>query len=212
MKIAVLGASGFVGSRVFSEALRRGHEVTVLASIPEKFTVRAGVTVTKIVLADVKGLAAAMAGHDAVVSAFNAKRGSPDYREALLRGYEAIIGAAKAAKARLIVVGGAGSLEASPGQLLMDAPGFPKEYKTEAAAMGEVLNRLRGEPELNWTSLSPAAILSPGERTGRYREGGDQLLLGADGKCRITVEDLAVALLDEVERPKHARQRFCVAY
>ena len=124
-----------------------------------------------------------------------------------------IIAATKAAKVpRLLVVGGAGSLEVSPGLTLVNTPDFPPEYKPETLAGVEFLNVLRGEKELDWTFLSPSYFFAPGERTGKFRLGKDELLVAADGQSRICTEDFAIALVDELEQPKHSRQRFTVGY
>ena len=110
------------------------------------------------------------------------------------------------------MVGGAGSLEVAPGVRLVTTPGFPAQYKAEAEKGGDFLDLLRQERELNWTFLSPSALFVPGERTGRFRLGTDQLLTGADGKSWISFEDFAVALADEIDRPAHIQGRFTVGY
>ena len=213
LKLALIGATGAAGGRLLKEALRRGHDVTAVLRDPKKLAPRAHLTTAPGDVCDAAGLAAALRGADVVVSAFNAKRGAPDYRDALLAGYRGIVAAAKQAGAkRLLVVGGAGSLEAAPGVRLMDTPGFPPEYKTEAAAMKDVLDLLSGERELDWAYVSPSALFSPGKRTGKYREGGEQLLVDAAGKSRISMEDYAIALLDEAENPRHHRTRYTVGY
>jgi putative NADH-flavin reductase len=125
----------------------------------------------------------------------------------------ALISAVKTAGVkRLLVVGGAGSLEVAPGKVLMDTDGFPEAFKAEAKAGARFLARLRAEPDLDWTFLSPSADFAPGERTGHFRLGGDQLLSDATGKSHISTEDFAIAMVDEVEQPAHSRQRFTVGY
>jgi putative NADH-flavin reductase len=109
-------------------------------------------------------------------------------------------------------VGGAGSLETAPGQQVIDQPGFPEDWKPRALGTRQFLYLLREEPDLEWTFLSPAQMLQPGERTGKFRLGGDQVLVDAEGQCRISLQDYAVAIIDELEQPRHVRQRFCVAY
>jgi putative NADH-flavin reductase len=111
-----------------------------------------------------------------------------------------------------LMVGGAGSLYIKPGVQLIDTPNFPAEYKESAEGLRQILNMLRDEPELDWTFLSPAALLVPGPRTGKFRLGRDELLMNGDELGSITVSDLAVAMLDEAERPQHIRQRFTLAY
>src|SRR5262249_3385479 len=113
---------------------------------------------------------------------------------------------------RLLMVGGAGSLEVAPGVQVVDSPDFPAQWKGSALGARDTLNKLRDEPALDWTLLSPAALIAPGERTGKFRIGGDQLMTDANGDSKISVSDYAVAMIDELERPAHSRQRFSVAY
>jgi len=202
MKIAVIGASGNAGSRILSELTRRGHKVTGIARHPEKIAAETGVTAKKGDVYDKAGLAALIKGHDAAISAVRFSAGDP----------RLLIEAVKASGVkRYFVVGGAGSLEVAPGVRLMDTPEFPSAYKAEAARGGEFLDLLRRENELEWTFLSPSAIVAPGERTGKFRLGRDQLLT-RDGNSRISWEDYAVAAVDELEKPAHIRQRFTVGY
>ena len=213
LKLVVIGATGAAGGRIMKEALRRGHDVTAVLRDPKKLAERPHLTVKQGDATNSAELAKLLEGADAVISAFNAKRGSPDYAKDQLAAYQSIIAAAKQAKAkRLLVVGGAGSLEVAPGQKLMDAPTFPKEYRPEAAAMGEVLDLFRAETELDWAFVSPSSFFSPGKRTGAYRVGADQLLVDAKGVSKISMEDFAIALLDEVEKPTHHQKRFTVGY
>ena len=203
MKIAVIGASGNAGSRITAELARRGHGVTAIVRHPEKVAALAGVTPAKGDVADQAGLARLLAGHDAAISSVHFLASDP----------VKLIAAAKESKVgRYLVVGGAGSLEVAPGVRLVTTPGFPVAYKAEAEAGAAFLDLLRAEKELNWTFLSPSALFVPGERTGKFRLGTDQLLTAADGKSSISFEDFAVALADEIERPAHIRQRFTVGY
>jgi len=213
MKLALIGATGMVGSRLLAEALNRGHQVTAIVRDPGKLSARSGLRVVKGEATDAAGLAPQLKGHEAVVCAYNGERGSPTYRESVLAAYEAIVSATKRADVkRLVVVGGAGSLEVAPGKRLVDTPDFPAAHKTESQTFTTLLDTLRNENALDWTLLSPAAYLFPGERTGHFRLGGDRLLVDAKGDSKVSVEDFAIALIDEVENPKHVRRRFTVAY
>ena len=207
MKIAIIGASGFVGSRILSEALNRGHEVTAIVTKPDKLPAAPKLRSLEGDATDPALLAPLLAGHDVAISAFNPGKDESG------AGPRSILDAAKrAGVARLLVVGGAGTLEVAPGRRLIDEPDFPTQWKAGALKTAAFLDLLRGEAELDWAFLSPAAMLAPGERTGTYRVGGDQLLTGPDGQSRISTEDYAVAMLDEAETPCHSRQRFSVAY
>jgi uncharacterized protein len=203
MKIAVIGASGNAGSRISAELARRGHAVTAIARNPEKIATLANVTAVKGDLLDQAGLARLIAGHDAAISSVHFLDSDP----------VRLIGAARDSKVgRYLVVGGAGSLEVAPGVRLVTTAGFPVAYKAEAEKGAAFLDLLRQEKELNWTFLSPSALFTAGQRTGKFRLGTDQLLTAEDGKSWISFEDFAVALADEIERPAHIRRRFTVGY
>jgi uncharacterized protein len=202
MKVALIGASGQAGSRLLAELLRRGHQVTAIARNPEKIAPGSGVTAKKGDVYDKAGLAALLKGHDAVISSVHFTASDPETLVAAVR--------ASGVK-RYFVVGGAGSLEVAPGVKLIDTPQFPAAYKTEAAKGGDFLDLLRKETQLDWTFLSPSAVIAPGERTGKFRLGKDQLLTHDNGS-NISWEDYAVAAVDELERPAHIRQRFTVGY
>jgi putative NADH-flavin reductase len=203
MKIAVIGASGNAGSRISAELARRGHAVTAIARNPGKIASLANVTAVTGDVLDQAGLARLIAGHDAAISSVHFTAGDP----------VRLIAAAKDSKVgRYLVVGGAGSLEVAPGVRLVTTPGFPVAYKAEAEKGAAFLDLLRAEKELNWTFLSPSALFTAGERTGKFRLGTDQLLTAEDGKSWISFEDFAVALADEIERPAYIRQRFTVGY
>lgn len=213
MKIAVIGATGFVGSAIVKEALDRGHEVTAIVRHPEKLQPHPKLHPQKGDVYNEDELARLVTGQEAVISAFNPGWGNPDIYHLQVKGAQAIInGVKKAGIMRLLFVGGAGSLEVKPGVQALDLPGFPAEYKQGALATREALNLLRKESGLEWSFLSPSADLAPGQRTGKFRLGKDQMLKDAEGQSRISVEDYAVAMLDEVERPAHIRQRFTVGY
>lgn len=213
MKLAIIGASGFVGSAILKEALDRGHEVTAIVRYPEKLQPHANLHPLKGDVYNADDVARLVAGHEAVISAFNPGWSNPDIYKQQVKGTHAIInGVKKAGMKRLLFVGGAGSLEVKPGVQSVDLPDFPTEYKQGALAMREALNMLRKETTLEWSFLSPSADLSPGQRTGKFRLGTDQLLTNAQGESRISVEDYAMAMIDEVEKPKHIRRRFTVGY
>lgn len=202
MRIAIVGASGNVGQRLVAEARRRGHSVTAVARTvgiaPED-----GVTWKAADLAHPEATAVAIAGSDVVV--LSVRFGNTDFARAL-------DGVRRSGVKRLIVVGGAASLEIAPGKVLLDQPDFPDFIKPEATPARAALEMLRSETALDWTYLSPSMMFGPGERTGSFRLGTDMLLTAADGQSHISYEDYAVALLDEIEAPKHSRQRFTVGY
>ena len=206
MQIAILGATGRVGSRIADEALQRGHTVTAIARHAGTLTDRPGLKrldadITD--LANTAKLVPALAGHDALVSAVRFAQAGPEPLLQLAR---------QAGVKRVAVVGGAGSLYVAPGVQLVDTPEFSAAYKDEALACRDFLNALRAEKELDWVFLSPSALLEPGQRTGSYRVGKDELLADANGKSWISMEDFAVALVDELERHAHSRERFTVGY
>ena len=203
MKVALIGASGTRGIKILAELLNRGHEVTGIMRNPEKLPAQPKLTAKKGDVLDEAGLAQLVKGHDAVVSAVHFTASDPKKLIAAVK---------KSGVKRYVVVGGAGSLEVKPGVKLIDTPEFPAAYKAEASAGGDFLTLLRGEKDLEWTFISPSAMIGPGKRTGTFRLGSDQLLVGSDGKSFISEEDYAIALVDELEKPKHVRQRFTVGY
>tara|TARA_B100000676_G_scaffold154884_1_gene152730 strand:- start:326 stop:967 length:642 start_codon:yes stop_codon:yes gene_type:complete len=213
MKIALIGASGFIGSALREEALRRGHQVTALVSQPGKLTATAtNLTVEQVDVQNTAQLTERLTDADVVVSAFSG-HAQDDIRGYYVQGVKSIISAVKAAGVpRLVMVGGAGSLRVATDTLLIDTPAFPEEYKPTALGAQDALALLQEEPALNWTMLSPAAEIFPGERSGQFRLGLDDLLVDDEGNSRISVQDYAVALLDEVDHPQHERQRFTLAY
>lgn len=216
MKIALIGATGFVGSAALTELLQRGHAVTALARHPAKLSPQPGLSVVSADVLDMQQVAHAVQGHDAVLSAYNPGWDNPALYELFLQGSQAIAdGVKQAGVKRLVVVGGAGSLFVAPGVQLIDTPAFldhvPPNIVPGARAARAELARLRGETTLDWTCVSPPAMLAPGERTGAYRLGGEDLLMDGDRPAGISVADLAVALVDELEQPRHLKQRFTVA-
>ena len=212
MRIALIGATGFIGSAILKEVLSRGHQVTALAAHPEKLSPAAGLTPAATDVLDQARLAAQLKGHEAVISAFSG-HAQGDIYGYYVQGIRSIIGAVKDADVqRLLVVGGAGSLEVAPGLQLLDTPDFPAMYRPSAEGAREALKLLREEQFLHWTLLSPSAVIAPGERTGKFRLGTDRLLVNEQGESRISVEDYAVAMVNELEQPAHARARFAVGY
>jgi len=212
MKVAIIGASGFIGSYVRDEALRRGHRVTAIVRHPERITVqdpRLHVVKGDILKGKVDEL---VKGHDAVISAYSAGRSGSGIYDEQITGYKAMIGGVKKSGIkRLLVVGGASTLEVSPGVQLIDTMS-PEQITQGMLATSEMLHILRQEKELEWTFLSPAATIAPGERTESYRVGKDELVKNKEGESRISTQDYAIAMLDELENPQHIRERFTVGY
>ena len=203
MKVALIGASGQAGSRLLAELSARGHSVTAIARHPEKIAALPGATPVKGDVADKAGLVALLRGHDAVISSVHYTASDPALILAAVR---------ESGVKRYFVVGGAGSLEVAPGVRLVDTPNFPAIYKAEATKGAEFLDLLRRTAgDLDWTFLSPSAMFVPGERTGKFRLGGDQLLTHDKGSS-ISFEDYAIAAVDELEKPAHIRERFTVGY
>lgn len=211
MKIVLFGATGHVGQRIAREALRRGHEVVGVVRDPSRaHTPDPRVPLVRGDATDPASVAEVARGADAVVSSVSPRPGDTGTAPRLV---DVIAGLKAAGVKRLVVVGGAGSLEVRPGVALMDTPGFPDEYRAEAEEGRDSLAVYRAEADgLDWTFLSPAAVIQPGERTGKYRTTLDLFFTDADGNSAISYEDYAVALLDELERPRHVGQRFGVAY
>lgn len=216
MKVALIGASGFVGSAVLKELLSRGHQVTAIVRNPEKIAPAENLKAASADVLNETALSEALAGHDALISAYNAGWQNPNLYSDFLKGSQAIQQAVKKAGVkRMIIVGGAGSLFIAPGQQIVDTEGFPPDWKPGALAARDYLNILKEETDLDWTFLSPAVEMHPGtsgERRGTYRTGLEKPVMDAEGRSVISVEDLAVALVDELEQPKHIRQRFTIAY
>ena len=208
MKVVLYGASGMIGSRILNELLARGHQVTAVVRNPDKVTA-SGPIVVKGDITDAASVAATAKGQDAAISAYappSAQVGLlQDAARSLLAGLE------KAGVKRLLMVGGAGSLEVAPGVQLVDTPEFPAAWKAIALAHRDVLLSLKTS-SLDWAYLSPAAFIQPGERTGSFRLGTTQLVTDTKGESRISAEDFAVAMVDELEKPRHLRQQFTAAY
>jgi uncharacterized protein len=209
MKVVLYGASGMIGSRILKELVSRGHMVTVVARDPEKVSSAANVTVLKGDVLDADSVASTAKGADAVISAYGPGKGSAELVEDATRAL--IAGVKKGGVKRLLMVGGAGSLLVAPGVDIIGSGHLPAEWMAVAVAHRDALGLLK-QADLDWTSLSPAAFIQPGERTGKFRLGGDSLVVDEKGNSSISAEDYAVAMVDELEQPKHVRQRFTLAY
>lgn len=216
MKIALIGATGNIGSAVLAELLQRGHQVTALVRAAGRLPTQANLKEAVADALDPAQVAEAVRGHDAVISAYNPGWQHPDLYATFLRGAKAIAdGVKQAGVQRLLVVGGAGSLYVAPGVQLVDTPEFaahmPPFVVPGAKAARDELTRLRGETELAWTFVSPAAGPFKVPRTGKYRVGGEEVLMDGAQPADVAREDLALAIVDEIESPQHVRARFTVA-
>lgn len=213
MKVALVGATGFVGTALVAEFQQRGHEITAIARTPKD---TAGIHWIAADATNPEALAAALEGADVVVSAFNAGWTNPNLYDDFLSGSKAVQQAVKQAGVpRYIVIGGAGSLFVAPGVQAVDTPDFPKEYYAGASAARDYLTFLRDEKELDWVFFSPAFEMHPGidtGRTGQYRTGLEEPVFDANNRSVLSVQDLAVVIADEVKKPQHHRQRFTAAY
>nr|WP_195579157.1 NAD(P)-dependent oxidoreductase [Bacteroides intestinalis] len=213
--VVLIGASGFVGTAILNELLNRGHKVTaivrdlakVTASNPNLKVVQADVTDTDVLIEASKG-------KDAVISAYNPSWKNPNIYEETLKNYPLIVDSVKKAGVkRLLIVGGAGTLFYAPGKMVMDADDVPAKLLPGIKSLGEFyLNTLRKENDIDWIFLSPAANMTPGERTGKFRIGKDDLVVDVNGDSNISVEDYAVAMVDELEQKHHHKERFTIGY
>jgi hypothetical protein len=213
MKVVLLGASGFVGSAILKEALDRGHQVTAVVRNQGHLKPCQSLEVRIADVYDSLALAKVMVGHDALISAFNPGWNDPNLYTDQVRGTTSILKAVKSATIkRVLWVGGAGGLEVKPGVRVVDSPDFPAAIKPGSLATIEALDQLRREPELDWSYLSPSANMKSGTRTGKFRLGDDQLLVDPSGHSNISVQDYAVAMINDLEHPAHIRKRFTVGY
>ena len=218
MKIALIGATGFVGSKILAEALRRGHHVTAIVRRTQRLAPHRNL---KILQADVlrrDELARLLAGHDVVISSYNPARGipGPEVFHRHVRGHRAIIAAAKKSGVRrFLAVGGGASLKTPAGIEFLDSPEFPaafEPFKPGIRGTRELYYLLKKESGLDWVFLSPSVMIVPGRRTGKFRLGKDHVLYDEKGKSHISLQDYAVAMLNEAEHPKHHHERFTVGY
>ncbi len=209
MNVTLFGATGKAGARILKELLARGHEVTAVVRDPAKLQPQPGLTVRNGDLSDVAQVAEAVRGTQAVVSAYGPGLNSPgDLVGATER---LVVGLKQAGVQRLLMVGGAGSLEVAPGVQLIDSGHLPEEWKPIALAHRDALEILKAS-DLDWTSLCPAAYFEPGQRTGVFRLGQDNLVANEKGESRISMEDFAIAMVDELEKHAHSKKRFSVGY
>lgn len=199
-----------IGKQIADEALRRGHQVTAVVRNPDKLSeYKEKMNIVRANAVDPSSIAEAVKGHDAVISAYGPKFGE---EEELLEAARALIeGVRRGGVRRLLIVGGAGSLITDSGDALMDTPEFPEELRTLAKAHADAYG-IYQESDLEWSYLSPAAIIEPGRRSGQFRIGLDRLVTDESGSSRISVEDYAVAMLDELDDPQFIGTRFTVAY
>jgi uncharacterized protein len=213
MKLAIIGASGKIGSRISEEALNRGHTITGIARNPEAGIGNEKITWVKGDALDAEKLASVIKGHDAVISAFGIDWTNPDTYPLFSKVAKSEIAASKKAGVkRLITVGGAGSLEVAPGVQLVDTPQFPAEWKSGADEQRKSLEVFRMEKDLDWTFFSPAIMIEPGPRTGKFRLGKDNPVFDENGNSDISYDDYAIALIDELEKPQFVKQRFTIGY
>jgi len=217
MKVTVLGASGMVGTPLVEELLDRGHEVTAVVRNPDRIAARDNLTVSRGDAFDPDSVRSSIQGADVLVTSVTV-RDDAQRDDAARTPVSLVRTAAEVAAAegvRYFAMGGAGSLEIAPGLQLVDSPEFPAEYKAESGGFRDALDYLKSDAPagLTWTMISPPIEIDPAaERTGRYRTGGGTLLTDDDGRSRISAADLAAAVVDELETPKHTGDRFSVAY
>ena len=213
--VTLIGASGFVGTAILNELLARGHRVTAVVRNPGKIGIKSpSLTVVQADVTDTSALVAACKGRDAVISAYNPGWTNPNIYEETLRNYPLILEAVRQSGVRrLLCVGGAGTLFCAPGLRVVDSGVIPDAIMGGVRSLGEFyLNTLINEKEIDWIFFSPAGTLEPGKRTGKFRLGKDDLIVDENGNSHISVEDYAVAMVDELENPKHHYERFTIGY
>lgn len=213
--VTLIGASGFVGTAILNELLARGHRVTAVVRNPGKIGIKSPLlTVVQADVTDTSALVAACKGRDAVISAYNPGWTNPNIYEETLRNYPLILEAVRQSGVRrLLCVGGAGTLFCAPGLRVVDSGVIPDAIMDGVRSLGEFyLNTLMNEKEIDWIFFSPAGTLEPGKRTGKFRLGKDDLIVDENGNSHISVEDYAVAMVDELEMPQHHRERFTIGY
>ena len=214
-KVVLIGATGFVGSAILDELVQRGHEVTAVVRNVEKLPKNALVKPVKEDVGNEDAIAKLLEGKDAVISAYNPGWNNPNIAQETIVNYRHILAAAKKSGiGRLLIVGGAGTLFCAPGVRILETGVFPNEIFNCVVSLGYVyLNILQNEKELDWVFFSPAGMFDEkGERTGKFRLGKDDLVVDAEGNSHISVQDYAVAMVDELEKPAHHRERFTIGY
>lgn len=214
-KIVLIGASGFVGSAILNEALNRGIRVTAIVRNPEKVKIsNSNLSLVKADVSSAEKIAEIAKGFDTVISSYSPGWNNPDIYEETLKVYPAILeGVKKAGVKRLLIVGGAGTLFIAPNLRVVDSGAIPAEIMGGVKSLGEFyLSTLMNEKDVDWVFFSPAGTLEPGERTGNYRLGKDDLILNDKGESKISVQDYAKAMVDEFESPAHHRERFTIGY
>lgn len=214
-KIILIGASGFVGSAILNEAINRDYKVTAVVRNPEKIAIKNDhLTVVKADVSSSETVAELCKGFDTVISAYNPGWANPDIYNETVSVYGAILKGAKAAGVkRLLCVGGAGTLFCAPGLRVVDAGVIPEAILPAVKSLGEFyLNILSNEKEIDWVFFSPAGNIAPGKRTGEFRLGKDDLIIDKEGESNISVEDYAVAMMDEAEKMAHHQERFTIGY
>ncbi len=213
--VLLIGATGFVGSAILNELVNRGHKVTAVVRNVEKLAGRAGVEAVQADVADVDAIAKLAEGKDAVISAYNPGWMNPDIARLITENYPKILEAVKKSGVkRLLIVGGAGTLFCAPGLRVVDSGAIPEEIMGGVRPLGDFyLNTLMNENGIDWTFFSPAgAFDEKGERTGKFRLGKDDLIVDENGQSHISVQDYAVAMVDELEKEEHHKERFTIGY
>ena len=209
MKVTLYGATGAIGSRILNELLSRGHSVTAVARDISKLNPKKGLTAKTGNAEDPRSVAETAKGSDAVISAYSPGFETPQKLVDTVKSL--IAGLKQAGVKRFLMVGGAAGLEVAPGVLVIDSPDFPAAWKPIAQAHIDALKVLR-TADLDWTYFSPAALIAPGQRTGNFRLGTNRLLADSKGVSQISAEDYAIAMVDELEKGRHIRERFTAAY
>lgn len=214
-KVVLIGASGFVGSAILNEALNRGHHVTAVVRNPEKIKIQnENLVIKKADVSSLEEVYNACKDANAVISAYNPGWDNPNIYNETIEVYLTIIdGVKKAGINRFLMVGGAGSLFIAPGLRLMDSGEIPEKILPAVKALGHFyLDFLRKEKEVDWVFFSPAADMTPGVRTGKFRLGKDDMIVDKVGNSHISVQDYAVAMINELEKPAHHQERFTIGY